>query len=203
MTEMGLEEYEKTKKRNKKIGFFWLIAPFATLILTLVVFSITSFIFSTSVENDSVLISQIVKLILSLIGLVSTIGIMIGIPLGIVYLNKRIDFPGMKFDERSGKGNLSEIPDEIKGWNWGAAGLSWIWGASHRVWISFLVFIPLVNLVMFIYLGLKGSELAWRANRWESMEKFIEVERKWKPWGIAFLVLGILAAISRLMGAGR
>ncbi|OGL87301.1 hypothetical protein A3I40_03730 [Candidatus Uhrbacteria bacterium RIFCSPLOWO2_02_FULL_48_12] len=91
------------------------------------------------------------------------------------------------------------MPEEIKGWNWGAAGLTWIWGVYHGVWISLLFFIPLVNIVMVIMLGIKGNEWAWRAQKWESVEKFIVSQRKWRPWGMAFVALMILLQIPFLL----
>ncbi|MEK7679317.1 MAG: hypothetical protein AAB356_03905, partial [Deltaproteobacteria bacterium] len=169
---MSVEEYEKRKKRNKKVGLFWLITPIATLAAILFVYATVSFVINqlagvgTETESNYIVVFQIINVLLSLLGIVAVVGVIIGIPLGIVYLNKRDNFSGMKFDARSGKSKMSEIPKEIEGWNWGAAGLTWIWGASHRVWISFLVFIPIVNFVVLIYLGLKGSELAWRADKW-------------------------------------
>ncbi|PIQ67350.1 ribonuclease G [Candidatus Uhrbacteria bacterium CG_4_10_14_0_2_um_filter_41_7] len=106
----------------------------------------------------------------------------------------------MKYDERSGKGEASIIPNEIKGWNWGAAGLTWIWGVPHGVWISLLVLIPFVNIIMWIFLGLKGNEWAWKKQQWESVEKFISYQNKWKPWGIAFFILGILGLLFIMFG---
>jgi hypothetical protein len=208
MSEMSVEEYEKRKKRNEKIGLLWLITPIATLFAVLFVYAIISFVDSalvsadTGYENNNVVVS-IIKVVLSLFGVAAIVGIIIGVPLGIIYLNKRDNFSGMKFDARSGKGKMSEIPIEISGWSWGAAGLTWIWGASHRVWISFLVFIPFVNFFFWIYLGIKGNELAWRADKWESVGKFLETERKWKLWGIIFFILGVLLTLSGLANNGN
>jgi len=206
------EEYYKRQRGNRILGVLSLVIPPITLALTLSAYAIASFVAKqmvTSTDDQAALSQasattttfQIINVALSLIGVVAVVGIIVGIPLGIIFLSKRNEMPGMKYDSRSGKGSASEIPKEIAGWNWGAAGLTWIWGASHRVWISFIMFIPLVNLVFWIYLGSKGNELAWRADNWESIEKFLEVQRKWKPWGIVFFVLGILATISRFAGA--
>jgi len=201
------EEYEKRKSRNKKIGLLWLIGPAVTLVGVLLLYSIFNFVLfgasGGSASSSYLVVGQIIKVVLGLVGLVAVVCVMVGIPVGIIYLSKREEFAGMKFDPRSGKDNTSEIPSEINHWSWGAAGLTWIWGVYHRVWISFLVFIPIVNIVMIIYLGIKGNKLAWRADKWESVEKFLETEKKWKPWGIVFFALNILGIIGNLSGYGN
>jgi hypothetical protein len=53
---------------------------------------------------------------------------------------------------------------------------------------------------MSIYLGVKGRELAWQNKRWESVEHFNSVQRRWSIWGLILIVgiagIGILAAIA-------
>src|SRR5690348_2738425 len=69
-------------------------------------------------------------------------------------------------DNTSGLGERAIVPPEIRGWNWGAFLLNWIWGAANGVYIAFLMFVPLVNVVMIFVLGAKGNEWAWRKERW-------------------------------------
>ncbi len=191
---MSQDEYEKIIKNNKKIGILWLVLPVSMLAGAMTLFAIIQFVASSmdGVNESPSVIFGILKIILSLIGVISVVLCIVGIPVGIVYLSKKQRFPGLKYDSRSGLGDTSQIPPEIKGWNWGAAGLTWIWGASHRVWISFLVFIPLVNFVVLIYLGIKGNELAWKADKWESVDTFLASQKKWTPWGVIFFILGII-----------
>ena len=40
-----------------------------------------------------------------------------------------------KDENTSGRGQMSVISPEIKGWNWGALILGWIWGIGNGVWI--------------------------------------------------------------------
>jgi type II secretory pathway pseudopilin PulG len=96
------------------------------------------------------------------------------------------------FDPRSGAGPASVIPNEILGWNWGAAFLNWIWGLFNGVYIALLVFIPFVNIVFWIVLGVKGNEWAWRNKKWASVEAFKSTQRKWNIAGIIVLVLPIV-----------
>lgn len=99
----------------------------------------------------------------------------------------------------SGGGSGIVVPEEVKGWSWGAFLLSWIWAIGNRTWIGLLALIPYVGFLMTIYLGIKGREMAWRNNRWDSIEHFNRVQRSWSKWGVIIFVgifgISILAAI--------
>ncbi len=193
--------------KNKKLGIFFILLPFLTLVATLFIWAIVIFISrTTNPSGDSVTLGttviKIINLILGLVALLGVIGIFVFVPLGIVFLNKKTIAPDSHYDERSGKGDASVVPPEIEGWNWGAAGLTWIWGISHSVWLSLLSFVPVLSYVWWIVLGIKGNEWAWKAGRWESVDQFKQVQRQWGIWGIvifciggAFLLLSILVSI--------
>jgi hypothetical protein len=89
------------------------------------------------------------------------------------------------------------IPAEIDRWNWGAFLLNWIWGIGNNTYIALLALIPGVSFIMLFVLGAKGSAWAWRNGRWDSVEHFKRVQRKWAIWG-AVIWIGMLA----LFGAG-
>ena len=103
-------------------------------------------------------------------------------------------------DNTSGMGKDAIIPKGVAGWSWGAFLLNWIWAVGNRTWIGLLCFIPYVGIVMSIILGIKGREWAWRNKRWDSVEHFQSVQRKWSIWGLVIVVgvmgLSILAAIA-------
>jgi hypothetical protein len=100
----------------------------------------------------------------------------------------------------SGKGKDAAIPEEIRGWNWGAFLLNWIWGIGNKVWISLLCFVPFVNLIWPFVLGAKGNEWAWQSKAWNSIEHFKKTQRKWTWVGICLLcvslVIGVALAIA-------
>lgn len=98
------------------------------------------------------------------------------------------------------------VPNEIKGWNWGAFFFSWIWGVCNGVyWPLALIivnFIPyvgvLISLGACIALGINGSEWAWKAKQWSSIAEFKRVQHK---WAVAILwVLGVSFGLSILIG---
>jgi hypothetical protein len=98
----------------------------------------------------------------------------------------------------SGQGKDAAVPEEIRGWNWGAFLLNWIWGIGNKVWISLLCFVPFANLIMIFVLGAKGNEWAWQSKTWNSIEHFKKTQRTWMLVGVgilcASLVIGVLAA---------
>ncbi|HEY9796117.1 MAG TPA: serine/threonine-protein kinase [Leptolyngbyaceae cyanobacterium] len=94
----------------------------------------------------------------------------------------------------SGHGNIFDasvpVPDEIKGWNWGAFLMPWLWPFSNHVWIGLLAFVPHIGWLMAIalVLGSKGNEWAWKSRRWRSIEHFKAHQR---GWAIAGVLVGI------------
>ena len=101
-------------------------------------------------------------------------------------------------ENNSGGGKSIEVPAGVKGWSWGAFLWNWIWSIFNKTWIGLLALIPYVGFIVGIYLGFKGRELAWRNKRWESLEHFNRVQRKWSLWGLLIIgiaLLGIVAAI--------
>jgi len=91
----------------------------------------------------------------------------------------------------SGHGEFAQVPEEIKGWNWGAFFLSIIWGLGNCTYIALLGLLPIANLIMPFYLGAKGNELAWRNKRWKDIEEFRATQRAWSiaGWTVTAVLL--------------
>ena len=89
------------------------------------------------------------------------------------------------------------IPAEINRWNWGAFRLNWIWGIGNQTYIALLALIPGFGFIWMLVLGAKGSTWAWRNGRWDSVEHFKRVQRKWAIWGAIIWI-----AVPALFGAG-
>jgi hypothetical protein len=102
-------------------------------------------------------------------------------------------------ENNSGGGADITPPDGVKGWSWGAFCLSWIWAVSNKTWIGLLCLVPYVGILMALYLGIRGRELAWRNKRWDSVEQFNQVQKRWSFWGVVIVVgatlLGIIGGI--------
>ena len=81
------------------------------------------------------------------------------------------------------------------GWNWGAFLLTCIWGIGNQVWISLLVFIPIVNLIMPFVLGASGNKWAWENGKWRDIEHFRSTQRIWANCGFIVLVICIIGGV--------
>lgn len=101
-------------------------------------------------------------------------------------------------ENTSGMGEGHPIPEGVKGWSWGAFVWGWIWAVSNKTWVGLLCFIPYLGIIVKFYLGIKGRELAWQNKRWDSLEHFNSVQRKWSLWALLIpgvAIIGIIAAI--------
>jgi len=85
----------------------------------------------------------------------------------------------------------AEIPAELDRWNWGAFFLNWIWGIGNSTFVALLALIPVVNIIMIIVLGARGSRWAWQNRAWRDAEQFRKVQRSWAIAGLAIWVVGI------------
>ncbi|MFC2045709.1 ribonuclease G [Chloroflexota bacterium] len=95
----------------------------------------------------------------------------------------------------SGMGSTAILPPELKAWNWGAFFLSWIWGIGNSTWIAFLSFIPVFNFIWAFFLGAKGNKWAWQNKKWESVEHFQRVQKKWAFWGLIIFIICLIPLI--------
>ncbi|MCK4501069.1 hypothetical protein KAU11_11275 [Candidatus Babeliales bacterium] len=98
-------------------------------------------------------------------------------------------------ENTSGQGTLSQLPPEIRGWNWGAFFLNWIWGLGNSTYIALLCLIPFVNIVMIFILGAKGNQWAWQNKRWNSIEHFKRVQTNWGIAGFIVFIISVLIGI--------
>jgi hypothetical protein len=72
------------------------------------------------------------------------------------------------------------------------------------VWIALLALVPFAGFIMAIVLGIKGREWAWKNKKWDSVEHFNRVQRRWSVWAVWLMivpfVVGILSAANVLKG---
>jgi hypothetical protein len=181
-----------SKSHSKSLGLLFILLPPGGIVFILFMFTIVNALLGATTpaqDSESIeLMRVVIDYALGFLGIIFVIALFILVPIGI-YLIAKKDHVITKCDERSGKGQKSIIPDEIKGWSWGAAGLGWIWGVYHSVWISLLSFIPILNWVWWIVMGIKGNEWAWQKRRWKNIHEFQNSQRKWGIWGIVFFFL--------------
>lgn len=92
----------------------------------------------------------------------------------------------------------TEIENEISKWNWGAFFLGWLWGLFNKSYWALLTLIPIpfFGNAWAIICGIKGNEWAWENKKWESIEQFKTIQRKWVLYGVIFW--GIILSITLL-----
>ncbi len=100
-----------------------------------------------------------------------------------------------------GSYDSNNVPEEIKGWNWGAFVFGWIWAVFNGIYWPILIgLIPYVGgLIMCIVLGMNGNEMAWKNKRWDNVEHFKRVQHKWAMaclWYIGFILLIIISYVT-------
>lgn len=115
-----------------------------------------------------------------------------------------------------------EEPIIIGNWSWGAFGFAGLWGIFNGVYWPIIVAIALnvisfclpesiqssadivtviAELLISLYLGAKGNELAWNNKEWESCEQFERVQHKWAvALGITLAACVILCVILFIIG---
>ena len=97
----------------------------------------------------------------------------------------------------SGEGAESIVPEQVKGFSWAGFLWTWIWGLGNKTYIGLLALIPVINFIVAIVLGIKGREWAWKNKKWESIEQFNEVQKKWVIWWLVICIpLTLIASFS-------
>ncbi len=103
----------------------------------------------------------------------------------------------------SGKENVysqSQIDKELGRWNWGAFFCTWLWSVCNGLyWPAFVILVALIPyigqvcaLALSVYLGLKGTRMAWNKCKDKDFDKF---KRRQRNWAIAGLIAFILTVI--------
>ena len=96
-----------------------------------------------------------------------------------------------QYANNSGTGGPA--PLEVRGWNWGAFFFSWLWGIANGVWVSLLI--CLLGIIGTIWLGAKGSEMAWGKRRFASVQQFKDTQRAWGTWGWVLFALNLVFSV--------
>lgn len=158
--------------KNKKIGWALLIGPICTLILVVILFAVAQFVMSPMTQAEitkpainavtsfdelpaselspataSSTAGKIINVILGLIGLLSVLGIFIGIPLGIYFLSRKEpeELAAMVQNPKY-QGLAPEQLQYIASWSWGAFFGSLVWGLGNKLYLWSLPFIAQVIL---------------------------------------------------------
>lgn len=106
----------------------------------------------------------------------------------------------------------AEIDKELEKWNWGGFFCTWLWAVVHKTYWPLLIIIvgytPFIGLVCLIclcvYLGMKGSRIAWESGRYKDFETYKRSQRIWAvcgwiwfvaSWAVTLYVMGKVLSI--------
>lgn len=85
---LSAEEIASENAKYRRRGVYWLVAPVVSLIAIMLVYAIASFLMGASGDSESTAMG-VVRAALGLLGIISVLGIFVGVPLGIVNLCRR------------------------------------------------------------------------------------------------------------------
>lgn len=88
--------------------------------------------------------------------------------------------------------NGKDVPDEIRGWNWGAFMFNWVWGIGNKTYLPLLVFIPVFNIVWIFIVGARGNYWAWQNGNYKDIETFKAVQATWNRAGLVQFIFVIV-----------
>lgn len=117
------------------------------------------------------------------------------------------------------KSTSVQVEREVGKWNWGAFYFGWIWGVFNRVYVSlfqlatpFLCFIVtliglgiiapflwLINLGISIWLGAKGSRMAWDNGAYRNLEHFRSSRHNWNVAAAIFFGISVFIVLISLL----
>ncbi len=90
------------------------------------------------------------------------------------------------------KENGKEVPQTVKGWNWGAFMYSIFWGIGNKTYLPLLTLIPIFNIVWVFVVGFKGNEWAWQKGDYQDVETFKAVQATWNRAGLVQFIVAIV-----------
>lgn len=106
----------------------------------------------------------------------------------------------------SGQGKDSIVPQEANFYNFGAElfGYFWLVGnglARADVQYNLRIYEGINPSPRYIRgLGVKGNNIAWKYRHWDSLEKFVQVQKRWSLFGITTLILFVAISITAYLG---
>lgn len=89
------------------------------------------------------------------------------------------------------KYSSSEVPSEVKKWNWGAFMMNIVWGIGNKSYLTLLCLIPLFNFIWIFVCGAKGNEWAWKNGNYSNPREFFLVQDTWNRAGLISFILAV------------
>jgi len=95
-----------------------------------------------------------------------------------------------------------ELPEGVRGWNWGAFMFTFFWGIGNRAYLSFLALVPILNIVWPFICGGLGNKWAWQSGYFKDVETFRMVQSTWNRAGLlSFIICVAMVVFYLIIGA--
>jgi hypothetical protein len=91
------------------------------------------------------------------------------------------------------------VPNEVKGWNWGAFMFNIFWGIGNKTYLPLLCLIPLFNVVWIFVVGFKGNSWAWQNGNYKDVETFKAVQATWNRAGLVQFIIAAASVVLYFM----
>jgi len=188
------DEFILVKRPNyKKRGLIYILFPFFLSCILLVIASLLGKDFMKAFDSYNVVISILFQVFIGIMVMFIIFGFWFILPIGIAFLYKKKSSYYCFIRKTDYSANIKKVA----GWNWGAAFLGPYWGMYYNVWwVLILFFIPILDIFLFIFMGIKGNEIAYSKNKWMDVDEFKKGQKKWKIWGILAFILIVLATVN-------
>ncbi|MBI95974.1 hypothetical protein CL656_02405 [bacterium] len=157
-----------------------LVSPFALVLL----FAFISFLYSLGLK--AALVEYFMLFLFYLCFL--------SVPVSLFYvatsilLRKRLKDESLEIWNPKG----SKFPKDYQKLNFGAFGLNIFWGAYYGNLATFLIFFPVVNLLLVLYLMLRGNLVLFKSFAFETENQFKDSLKVWNKYGKIFGFLTIM-----------
>ena len=109
------------------------------------------------------------------------------------------DAPIGDAENDSGTGKGAVLPEGARGLSWGGLFLTPIWGVFNGTFLALLSLLPYINLLVSIWMLIKGRQYAWQNKRWSSVEHFNSVQKKWSIAGVIIVPLAVLLIVGSVI----
>lgn len=90
---------------------------------------------------------------------------------------------------------MNVVPEEVKGWNWGAFMYSILWGIGNKSYLVFLMLIPIFNIVWMFVIGAKGNEWVWKNGNYTDVATFKAVQETWNRAGLFMFIVMLVSVL--------
>ncbi len=181
--------------RKKTLGTVLIVAPLLILPVSWAMYIFSAMAIAGKMEAGFVVAMLILVTFFStgIIMVMSVVGIIVGVPLGIYFLlKKQVDTVSVLKEKEQYQKLASEQIDYISRWSWGAFLNPLVWALGNRMWYAAIgCLLPIYNIFVWLRVAMEGRALSWENSDWNSFRTFQKRQKIvfWIALGIILLLI--------------